>query len=417
MTVCEMENSLFPTWAREDSEKRRLFGLAEGYGASQLTLSDEDAVRGFLAARVTDFVSTKHSSELSNHHRTGFTSILLAEFGVVYSQVMRKNQAAWSRVNSLASDNCDPLAQAILAIGYCSGWFSKDDKLSNKYGNQCLDWLRAQQDKHSCYCLGQFYLLGIAVKVDYAEAVRIWRIAIKAGSELAQYSMGSCYEKGKGVEKDFKEAVMWYRLAAEQGHCLAQFCLGRRYANGEGVTKNVRAAARWYRMSADQGYCYAEYNLGCFYQKGQGVTQDLSKALGWFLLAADGGLMDAQYMVGEWYRGGTGVKPDLPEAVKWYRMAADQGHSGARYRLGFCHDAEGAGASSLDFVEAVQQYQLAAAGGYAKAQFSLGCCYRDGYGVAKDLQQAKAWIRLAAAQSHSAAQLELEQERYKIRAE
>lgn len=44
-------NRLLPEWARSDIEKKRLFGLAAGFGASELILSDEDVVKGFLSAR------------------------------------------------------------------------------------------------------------------------------------------------------------------------------------------------------------------------------------------------------------------------------------------------------------------------------------------------------------------------------
>jgi TPR repeat protein len=51
---------------------------------------------------------------------------------------------------------------------------------------------------------------------DYAEAVRLYRLAAAQEDAFAQYSLGLMFEKGEGDGQDTEEALRWF-LAAEQG--------------------------------------------------------------------------------------------------------------------------------------------------------------------------------------------------------
>ena len=106
---------------------------------------------------------------------------------------------------------------------------------------------------------------GDGVEQDYAEAVRLWRLAAEQGYALAQNNLGYAYYNGDGVKQDYAEAVRWYRLAAEQGDADAQNNLGIAYASGKGVEQDYAEAVRWYRLAAEQGYALAQYNLGIAY--------------------------------------------------------------------------------------------------------------------------------------------------------
>ena len=80
--------------------------------------------------------------------------------------------------------------------------------------------------------LGDAYYYGTGVEQDYAEAIRLWRLAAEQGNAFAQYNLGDAYHYGEGVEQDYAEAVKWYRLAAEQGDEDAQLFLGDAYYYG-----------------------------------------------------------------------------------------------------------------------------------------------------------------------------------------
>lgn len=83
----------------------------------------------------------------------------------------------------------------------------------------------------------------------------------EAGDAHAQDIVGGWYELSIVRALDYAEAVKWYRLAADQGYAVAQFHLGRMYAEGKGVDQDRAQAAMWFRMAADQGYVDAKQRL------------------------------------------------------------------------------------------------------------------------------------------------------------
>ncbi len=70
---------------------------------------------------------------------------------------------------------------------------------------------------------------------DYAEAVRLYRLAAEQGEAWAQSELGNMNFQGKGVPQDYTEAVRWYRLAAEKCYAWGQFNLGFSYREGKGI--------------------------------------------------------------------------------------------------------------------------------------------------------------------------------------
>ena len=88
---------------------------------------------------------------------------------------------------------------------------------------------------------------------DYAEALRLFRLAAEQGEPWAQYRLGMMYEKGRGVEQDYAEALRLFRLAAEQGEAGAQRQLGDMYEFGWSIEKNIPMARHWYELAAGQG--------------------------------------------------------------------------------------------------------------------------------------------------------------------
>ncbi len=52
---------------------------------------------------------------------------------------------------------------------------------------------------------------------DYAEAVKLFRLAAEQGLVDAQFNLGTMYEYGDGVPQDYAWAHLWYDLAAAQG--------------------------------------------------------------------------------------------------------------------------------------------------------------------------------------------------------
>ena len=62
------------------------------------------------------------------------------------------------------------------------------------------------------------------------------------------------YANGDGVSLDYAEAVKWYRLAADQGYARAQFFLGIMYDEGNGVLQDYVEAHKWYNIASANGH-------------------------------------------------------------------------------------------------------------------------------------------------------------------
>ena len=69
--------------------------------------------------------------------------------------------------------------------------------------------------------LGYFYLDGLGVQKDLAQALYWTERAARHGDRDGQYNLGWFYEEGIGVAPDPDKARHWYRLAMAQGHDLA----------------------------------------------------------------------------------------------------------------------------------------------------------------------------------------------------
>jgi TPR repeat protein len=187
---------------------------------------------------------------------------------------------------------------------------------------------------HSKGALGLCYVLGYGVAGDAARGLALGRESDAAGSCFGQFVVGACYYNGcGGVAKDYAEAVRLFRLAAEQGDAGAQNNLGGMFEKGQGVAQDYAEALRLLRLSAAQGDAAAQVNLGVMFSNGQGVAQDYAEAVRLYRLAAEQGDAGAQFNLGVMFSKGKGVAQDRAEAIRWYRLAAAQGHAAAQRQL------------------------------------------------------------------------------------
>ena len=76
------------------------------------------------------------------------------------------------------------------------------------------------------------------------------RKGAERGQPLAQFNLGLMYYKGRAVRQDYKEAVKWWRLSAEKGFAEALNNLGMMYGNGDGVEQDFVAAHKWFELAA-----------------------------------------------------------------------------------------------------------------------------------------------------------------------
>lgn len=106
---------------------------------------------------------------------------------------------------------------------------------------------------HAQASVGLLYSMGQGVAVDYAAALRLFRLAAGRDDADAETYLGSMYAGGRGVARDDAEAVRLFRLAADKGRARAEVDLADMYASGRGVARNDAEALRLYRLAARQG--------------------------------------------------------------------------------------------------------------------------------------------------------------------
>lgn len=231
-------------------------------------------------------------------------------------------------------------------------------------------------------------------KGDYITALNIWMPLAKQANPAAQYSIGLLYDQGKGVNKDPAQALKYLQLASKQGLPAAQYYLGVKYSAGLDVTKDPHKARQLLIQAAQQGHLQAQFHVANLYAKGEGGPQDQQQATYWFNQASENGYGPAQHSLAARYLTGKGTALDLDRGIFWLKRAADQHDTDALRDLGFMYF-QGMGVDK-DYQQARDLLLLPAEDGSGLALFLLGEIYaQGGYGINKDVRQAKKWYRQA----------------------
>ncbi len=118
-----------------------------------------------------------------------------------------------------------------------------------------------------------------------------------------------------------------------------------------------------------------------------------------FAKAFGDGEAEGGYFLARMFELGLGVEVDDLAAVRLYRQTAQSGYAQSLNRLALMHFRGELGVAQ-DFVQARDYFSLAAKAGDKNAQFNLGKLYFEGKGTDKNLDQALALYRQAAAQDH-----------------
>ncbi|KAG0221303.1 hypothetical protein BGW41_006953 [Actinomortierella wolfii] len=313
--------------------------------------------------------------------------------------------------------------------------------------------------------LGFHYGTGRGVEQDDYQAFYWYYMAAKQGNVIGEYNVGCMYDERRSILKEIHqngditdnngscldydmEAARWYTLAAEKGFASALVNLGMIYDDGRGVPQDKNRAVSLYSKAALLGNATGQNNLAWMYDLGQVVGQDDRQALHWFRHSADNGHSSAQFCVGSMYELGIGgVEANLEEAIFWYRSAAmqhepdallhlkwleamgmcekptqggndnnDNGRKRSKQQGGSSRSSGGGGGGEMDssidsrdegrrkLSDPARRFRKSAEDGDPAAQYNLGLVYEKGLGVPKDIDQAVAWYRRAAAQNHENAE-------------
>ncbi|HEY4679015.1 MAG TPA: tetratricopeptide repeat protein [Candidatus Angelobacter sp.] len=251
-----------------------------------------------------------------------FTIICFSSFSIAAAQagksdVCPRAENEFTAIQRRADVN-DPAAQTALASCYDMGMHVKPD------GKESIRLLTAAANQGYApaeYELGRIYLYGRGIPVDYAQAVLWERKAAEQGDPRAQRDLAFIYERGFGVAADPAQAAEWNRKAAMQGNAEAQLHLAKGLDEGAGVSKDTEEARKWYAEAARQKQPAAQLELAR-QSAGQG---NCPVAIHWYKEAAGHGQAQAMYELGRLYLGKCG--PDRGKAFTWFTIGAQFGSS------------------------------------------------------------------------------------------
>ena len=147
-------------------------------------------------------------------------------------------------------------------------------------------------------------------------------------------------------------------------------------------------------------------NLGFQYYKCEGVVQDHTQAVRLYRLAAQQGFPEAQYNLALTLSRGAGCDMAPVQAVQWMRRAVELGDAEAQTELARWY-VEGECGLPTNYKEAMRLAKLGAAAGNGIAMNHMGSLFHNGWGVAKDHDEACKWYRQAAALGEESAKTNL----------
>ncbi|MEZ0226814.1 MAG: tetratricopeptide repeat protein [Alphaproteobacteria bacterium] len=269
---------------------------------------------------------------------------------------------------------------------------------------------RAQSFLCSLYLHGSLGLGQNTMKaIDYCKQ------SIRGGLTAGATMIGDMYLFGIAVPVDYETAAKWYELDASRGYKKARDRLAWIYLYR--IAGSGKRALALYEKSAAKGDLEADDALGMIYLYGMGgVQKDIRKALKWYLRAADrnepvGSIQAAAILKNNEPR-------DYARAVKLLTgtvHAVMLNNLAFMYEQGLGAKVQGSAAYQASHT-AMALYKQAADMCYGRAMYNIGRLYETGASspaisatpVQKDLALARKWMESAAVNGSAAAALWLE---------
>ncbi len=330
-------------------------------------------------------------------------------------------------------------------------------QFSLKDEKTAMEWYRRGADlgHEQAMCnLARMYILGKGVEENLEKAIEWYQKVYEKKERMAGVAarkIGDIYLHSY----DYETGAEWYRRSADLGDDRSLNNLGEMYRDGRGVPKDPDKAMECfltvYERQGEEAGAAANYIGGLYECR----SFDDEKAFEWYLRGAEWGDEDAMYNLANMYEYGTFVEKDIDKAIEWYRKSYEQqgekaqdaayklrdiynhllheeaqgfewnqrgaawGDDEAMYNIGVSYkwkdkdkalewfrmayekQGEKAGAAAyqigclLDNDEAFTWFLRSAERGNEKGMYAVGTMYRDGNGVAKDVEKAMEWFRKA----------------------
>ncbi|KAG0260755.1 hypothetical protein BG011_001652 [Mortierella polycephala] len=232
--------------------------------------------------------------------------------------------------------------------------------------------------------------------------------AARRGWSKAEYTLAHYHEVGIGVPQDLQVAKQWYLKAAARGDERAMLRL---------LVGNVGLDVDYVHLKdallAENGdNPYLIHQLAQLHEPQEyGLVPDEEVAFELYAASAQANYAPAQHRLGECYEYGNLQCPQDPtQAVYWYRHSAENGHVESQLALtGFYLDGSVGQEAEQSDEEVFRLVKAAAQRGLPRAEYMTGHFLEYGWGVERDMREAKQWYRLACAKGVGSAELRLKE--------
>ena len=270
---------------------------------------------------------------------------------------------------------------------------------------------------------------------EYKKSFPLFKYLAENGYEAAYGYLGLAYEFGEGVSKDEELMKSYYHKAIDAGYYWCAYRLGRYYYLNDNYAE---AMNNYIKCGANENGFRSEalYLVGNMHEKGIGTETNVSQAISFYrksvLYATDlecearlalmrlgetiereedfvdatksmliGLTPQEMYKIGEEYEIGLNNRyVSLTKAYAFYKAAADKGDPKALSKMGEIYISKfypfnDKAKSDKYYSKAIKIYKKNVKTD-GNACYQLGYMYYNGYGVEKDIEQAKIYYKSGA---------------------
>jgi len=236
--------------------------------------------------------------------------------------------------------------------------------------------------------IARMYRDGRNVSKDASRAIGYMRVAAEKNIKWAKNELVDMLIK-RASNNDLEEAFNICSKFAEEGEVGAMGRLGRMYRDGKGATQNMDEAVKWMRRAADNNVGWAKNELVDILIK-RASNKDLKEALNICSKFVEEGDIGAMGRLSRMYRDGKGVRKDLNKALELMKQVAGASpHWINEYADMLLKTSdENNWRVAFEICRSISDFN-------SGAMRHLSRMYRDGKGVAKDLNESKKWMARA----------------------
>jgi len=234
-----------------------------------------------------------------------------------------------------------------------------------------------------------------AAPVGYPRAVERIRLLAESGNAAAMFHMGKISALGIATAQDLAAARFWYEKAIDHGEMRAHCNMGWLYQSGYGVPEDKEKAFHLLSIGADSGVPTARASVGMMLVTGEGCTSNPSLGLRMMQDAFDAGYNNAGNHLSDLFFAGKYVPQDIGLAHDWLFKVVARSDERTMAILG--HYLITGSHGKIDVAQGLALLDESIEKCYFPGCLWLGNLYKNGQGVERNLQKAKALFEKGAA--------------------